>query len=281
MAFPTAARSLTFLVASRTPRASSHFRDTRPWFCATLHLAMCVRRLARFARSGARLPLFKGQAAVRLETPSVVHPSREVCPLSVQLRAPPGQGSPEAPAPVSLRSSIAFASTRSRIVPSASPLGPEGHLAEPPASDTAGTSCRRMQPTFSVFKDEHPRLARYRLGPGLAPSSSPVRPIVTAMAPRFGGPEQNRGLFVSIRFRDSDRTSDAPSLPGARISTILPPVLPSPLPSTPPCRQRELVPGKDAFRPPGSSRTSPHPGFSFVRPGSGNRRSSSSALALD
>lgn len=104
MAFPTAARSLTFPVASRTPRPSSHFRVSRPWLASRSHLAMRVQRLPRFARSGAHLPLFKGQAASRLETPSVVHRSREVCPPRCSSALPLARVRPKLPRPFRIES---------------------------------------------------------------------------------------------------------------------------------------------------------------------------------
>jgi hypothetical protein len=46
-----------------------------------------------------------------------------------------------------------------------------------------------------------------------------MRPSVTAVEPHFGGPDRDRGLFVSFDLDVSDRTSDVPSLP--RCSSLL------------------------------------------------------------
>jgi hypothetical protein len=95
-----------------------------------------------------------------------------------------------------------FASTRSWCGPGASPLRPEGLLAEPPASESAGTSCRLLQPTFSVFKHEHPRLARYRFGTELAPFAFPDEALRSRrMSPASADRTRDRGLFVSLRPR--------------------------------------------------------------------------------
>lgn len=97
------------------------------------------------------MPLFRGHTAFRSKTSSVVHRSHEVCPPWCSSVFPLAGVLPKLPRPFhteipSCRPT--FASTRSWSGPGASPLRPEGLLAEPSASDPAGTSCRRMQPTF-------------------------------------------------------------------------------------------------------------------------------------
>lgn len=103
-----------------------------------------------------------------------------------------------------------LASTNSKAVPAA--RLPRRVLSEPAVDNPGDTSDRRLQPTSSIFKNEHLRLVQL---PGFTWETNLPLPGGTTIhhgwSPRFGGPLRRSVRGVFFRVRPKDRASDTPS----------------------------------------------------------------------
>lgn len=165
----TAARSLTFPVAFRMHRTSSHFRVPRPML-ASRATSRCASHACPGPPGAGRLPLFKGQTACRSETPlSRSSVPRGVSPRGVATLLPwPGfaHGSRTRFAPSNrVLPSVSRSRQRARdAVPVLAHSVPKGSLQSLRRAVRRARRADLCSPHSLVFKDEYPRLARCRLG---------------------------------------------------------------------------------------------------------------------
>lgn len=209
VAFPIADRSLAFPVALRTPSIGS--------LCPTFDCHLVTHRrsggdagLARIARSATRWFPIRESAARCSGMSDVVSCVREfrsrMC-LEIHLR----WLELEAPCPFRTTGRNRRSRQRERRLPEG--LGSRSDvLAEHPNSEPEDTSDRRLQPTYRIFKDEHPRLVMLPEALGrtsLLRSGEPTEKSRSVDPLRRAAQARRRRCLT--RVDRSGRASDAPS----------------------------------------------------------------------